>query len=425
MELIKIDTQFTEGLLNAEILESMKSRTLKSLISLEKGTGKGNDFLGWMQSPYSEEFREIIDVAADFRNRFDTVVVVGIGGSYLGSRAVISALTGKFKKNVPEILYAGNNLCEHYHQELLEYIEDRNFGIIVISKSGTTTEPAIAFRLLKEKIEKKWGKQEAAKRIIAITDREKGALKKLADQQGYRSFVIPDDVGGRYSVLTPVGLLPIAIAGLKISEILRGAQEIDNLSTSAVNFDRNPVLQYAAIRNALYQQGKKIEILLSYNPSMFYFIEWWKQLFGESEGKEGKGIYPAGMINTTDLHSLGQYVQDGERNLFETILSFESGSDPILMKEMDDNSDGLNYLAGKSVFEINKKAEEGTSMAHFEGNVPNLRISIPQNTEYFMGQLIFFFEKACAVSAYSIGVNPFDQPGVEMYKTNMFRLLGK
>jgi glucose-6-phosphate isomerase len=425
MDRITINSNYANKFLDSDILESNISKSEKSLIEIETGSGRGNDFTGWLNTPYSDEYLEIIDVAKNFRERFDTIIVVGIGGSYLGSRAVISSLTGSFKKPQPEILYAGNNLCEQYHNELLQYIEDKNYAVIVISKSGTTTEPAIAFRLLKDKIEKKYGKAEAAIRIIAITDKSKGALKKTADSEGYKTFIIPDDVGGRFSVLTPVGLLPIALAGLDIFEILKGAQEIDNHTTSAIQYDRNIVLQYASIRSALYQQGKKIEILLSYNPKMYFLIEWWKQLYGESEGKEGKGLFPAGLINTTDLHSMGQYVQDGERILFETVLTFEKGFDGIVIEKNEDNLDGLNYLENKTIFEINKKAEEGTLMAHFDGNVPNIVISIPENSEFYLGQLIFFFEKACAVSGYNLSVNPFDQPGVEMYKSNMFKLLGK
>lgn len=425
MDRITINSSYANKFLDSIVLESNISKSEKSLIEIETGSGRGNDFTGWLNTPYSDEYLEIIDVAKNFRERFDTIIIVGIGGSYLGSRAIISSLTDTFKKSQPEIIYAGNNLCEQYHCELLQYIDDKNFAVIVISKSGTTTEPAIAFRLLKEKIEKKYGKADAASRIIAITDKSKGALKKTADSEGYKTFVIPDDVGGRFSVLTPVGLLPIALAGLDIFEILKGAQEIDNHTTSAIQYDRNIVLQYASIRSALYQQGKKIEILLSYNPKMYFLIEWWKQLYGESEGKEGKGLFPAGLINTTDLHSMGQYVQDGERILFETLLSFERGSAGIVIEKNEDNLDGLNYLENKTIFEINKKAEEGTLMAHLDGNVPNIVISIPENNEFYLGQLIFFFEKACAVSGYNLSVNPFDQPGVEMYKSNMFKLLGK
>jgi glucose-6-phosphate isomerase len=425
MERITLNTTYLDSFLNQELLEETTLRSEKSLIKLETGSGRGNDFIGWMSTPYSDEYMEVKRIAEEFRSKYETIVIVGIGGSYLGSKAVISALSHTFKKSEPEILYAGNNLCQDYHSELLEYIENKNFAIIVISKSGTTTEPAIAFRLLKEKIEKKYGKKEAAGRIIAITDKSRGALKKTADSEGYKTFIIPDDVGGRFSVLTPVGLLPIALAGLDVFEILKGAQEIDNYTTSAFPFNKNIVLQYAAYRNVLNQQGSKIEILLSYNPKMYFFIEWWKQLYGESEGKEGKGLFPAGLINTTDLHSMGQYVQDGERNLFETVLSFEKSYSGIVMSKNNDDLDGLNYLNEKTVFEINKKAELGTLMAHNAGNVPNIVISIPENNEFYLGQLIFFFEKACAVSAYNLGVNPFDQPGVELYKSNMFNLLGK
>ncbi len=392
---------------------------------LESGEGKGNDFLGWLNLPYLDDYIDIIETANNFRKKVDTVVIIGIGGSYLGARAVIEALKSTFEKTSPEIIYAGNNLSERYHSDLLKYLEYRNYGIIIISKSGTTTEPAVAFRLLKKQIEEKYGYNGASKRIIAVTDKEKGALKKLADKEGYKTFVITDDVGGRFSVLSPVGLLPIALAGFDIKLLLEGAKDIDEKSKSTVHFGQNDVLMYTALRNVLYSNGKKIEILTAYNPKLFYFIEWWKQLFGESEGKENKGIFTAGVVNTTDLHSLGQYVQEGERNLFETVLSIESPGAEVLIPSDKDNLDNLNYIAGKNMFEINQKAEEGTLLAHIEGDVPNLRITLPKLDEYYLGQLIFFFEKSCAVSGYILDVNPFDQPGVEAYKKNMFKLLGK
>jgi glucose-6-phosphate isomerase len=425
MKLLKLDCQYTKDFISDNLIEELKEKSVNSIIMLEKGTGKGNEFTGWTNTPYSTEYIEIQKIANEFRNRFETVVVIGIGGSYLGSRAVITSLENSFQKQKPEILYAGNNLCEYYHSELLQYLEDKNFGIIVISKSGTTTEPAIAFRLIKELAENKYGKTEASSRIIAITDKSKGALKKLAETENYRTFNIPDDVGGRFSVLTPVGLLPIAIAGFNIFELLKGAQEIDNHSTSAIPFDRNIVLKYAVLRNALYNLGKKIEILTCYTPKLFFIIEWWKQLYGESEGKQGKGIFPAGIVNTTDLHSLGQYVQDGERHVFETILSVATSNINLNINKNEENLDGLNYLDGKTMFEVNQKAQLGTILAHKDGNVPNIVIEISEINEFNIGQLIMFFEKACAVSAYMSDVNPFDQPGVEQYKSNMFKLLGK
>jgi len=408
-----------------DILGKILDKASKYLKLLESGNGAGNDFLGWLKLPYSEEYKDIQRVAKDIREHVDTVVIVGIGGSYLGAKAVISALGNDFNKTNPEILYAGFNLDGEYHKQLLEYLNDKNYAIVVISKSGTTTEPALAFRLLKKHIENKIGKNKASHRIIAITDKNKGALKQLADKEGYQTFVIPDDVGGRYSVLSPVGLLPIAIAGYDIEKILQGAKDIDKATGSSVGFGANDVIQYAAVRNSLYSLGKKIEILTSYHPRLYYLIEWWKQLFGESEGKENKGIFPAGVINTTDLHSLGQYVQDGERNLFETVLSVNKAKTRILVEEDEKNLDNLNYLAGKDYFEINKKAEQGTIMAHIDGGVPILNIEIEEINEYYLGQLIFFFEKTCALSGYILGVNPFNQPGVEAYKRNMFILLGK
>ena len=425
MELLKLDCQYTKEFIDENIIEELKEKSVNSIIMLEQGTGKGSEFTGWMNTPYSNEYIEVQKIADEFRSRFETVVVIGIGGSYLGSRAVISSLENSFSKQKPEIIFAGNNLCETYHSELLQYIESKNYGIIVISKSGTTTEPAIAFRLIKELAEKKYSKAEVSSRIIAITDKSKGALKKMAEIENYRTFIIPDDVGGRFSVLTPVGLLPVAIAGYNIFELLKGAQEIDNHSTSAIPFDRNIVLKYAVLRNALYNLGKKIEILISYTPKLYFLIEWWKQLYGESEGKNGKGIFPAGIVNTTDLHSLGQYVQDGERHLFETILSVTKSNLNLKFKRDDENLDGLNYLVDKSMFEVNQKAQLGTILAHKDGNVPNIVIEIPEINEFNIGQLIMFFEKACTVSAYMLDVNPFDQPGVEQYKSNMFKLLGK
>jgi len=352
-------------------------------------------------------------------------VVTGIGGSYLGTRAILTALKPPFSRDNIEIVFAGHHLDEAYHSALLQYLEHKEYGIVVVSKSGTTTEPAIAFRLLRKHLEKKVGKLIASKRIVAVTDAHRGALKLLAQEKGYKTFVIPDGVGGRFSVLSPVGLVPLAIAGVDIEMLLAGARDMDKITTSEHNFGINAVIQYAAVRNSLYATGKKIELLTAYSPSIFYFIEWWKQLFGESEGKEHKGIFPAGVINTTDLHSLGQYIQEGERILFETVLSVKTGKNQLAVPFDEDNLDGLNYLAGKSLFDINAVAEKATTKAHISGGVPNITIKIPALDEYYLGQLVFFFEKSCAVSGYMLGVNPFDQPGVEAYKKNMFEMLGK
>ena len=425
MKAINLHIQNAKNFVDDSDFSKYLDKAKTSLKLLESGKGKGNDFLGWLDLPSSDEYSDIIETANKLREKVDTVVIVGIGGSYLGARAIISALKSTFEKTTPEIIFAGNNLSEQYHNDLLKYLEYRNYGIVVISKSGTTTEPAVAFRLLKKQIEEKYGYNGASKRIIAITDKKRGALKELADKQGYKSFVITDDVGGRFSVLSPVGLFPIALAGFDIKKLLQGAIDIDEKSKSNIHFGQNDVLQYSALRNVLYASGKKIEILTAYNPKLFYFIEWWKQLFGESEGKENKGLFTAGVVNTTDLHSLGQYIQEGERNLFETIISIESPGAEVLIPSDEDDLDNLNYLAGKNMFEINQKAEEGTLLAHIEGDVPNLRITLPKLDEYYLGQLIFFFEKSCAVSGYILDVNPFDQPGVEAYKKNMFELLGK
>lgn len=368
--------------------------------------------------------------AARLRGKADYVVVTGIGGSYLGARAVIDALNDSFdqlkggRKN-PFILYAGQNIGEDYTYELLDLLKDKSFGIIVISKSGTTTEPAIAFRALKELLETKYDKDEVKERIVAITDAKKGALRTLADQEGYETYIIPDDVGGRYSVLTPVGLLPIAVAGFSISELVRGAKKMRELTAINVPFEKNPASLYAATRNLLYKKGKKIEILVNYQPKLHYISEWWKQLYGESEGKENKGIFPASVDFTTDLHSMGQWIQEGERTIFETVVSIAAARHRVLIPRDEGNLDNLNYLAGKRIDEVNKMAELGTRIAHTDGGVPNIRIELPELNEYYLGQLLYFFEKACGISGYILGVNPFDQPGVEAYKKNMFALLGK
>jgi glucose-6-phosphate isomerase len=409
----------------------------KELGSLHKalinGTGQGNNFLGWMKLPAaldSEILHRIKADAGKICSQSSILVVIGIGGSYLGARAVIDCLSHPFLPLVPErktpiILYAGENLSEDYHAELLEILEHYDYSVAVISKSGITTEPAVAFRIIKAHIEQKYGKKEAAGRIFAVTDAKRGALKKLSDEEGYSTYVIPDDIGGRFSVLTAVGLLPVAVAGFDIEKLINGAKAMMEVCLAYADPDKNPALRYAAIRNALYQSGKTVEILVNYLPSLCYFTEWWKQLFGESEGKMKKGIFPAGVSNTTDLHSMGQYIQDGERLMFETILSVESPLKELSVPFLKEDSDGLNFLAGKRFTEINHMAEMGTMIAHVDGGVPNIRISIERLNEETLGTLIYFFEFACALSGYLLGVNPFDQPGVEAYKKNMFALIGK
>ncbi len=394
-------------------------------------SGKGSDFLGWVDLPEgisSGQIADINQVASVLKHNSTYVVVIGIGGSYLGSRAVIEALEkyhSKGDSKFPKIIYAGHNLSDEYHSQLLDFLTQVNYSVIVISKSGTTTEPAIAFRLIREHLINKYGEKNASERIITITDRSKGALKSLADRKGYQSFIIPDDVGGRYSVLTPVGLLPIAVAGYDIASLVKGAQEMRAYHFSNSSMDTNIILKYAATRQILLSKGFDIEILNHYEPRLSFLIEWWKQLFGESEGKEGKGIFPAGAGFTTDLHSLGQYIQEGRRNLFSTVLHVEHLSGNAILKTEDDDPDGLNYLAGKNMNQVNSKAMEGTMLAHYDGGVPNILISIEKIDEFSLGSLIYFFEMACAVSGYMMDVNPFNQPGVEAYKKNMFRLLKK
>lgn len=403
--------------------------------ALHDGSREGGDFLGWVSLPSSiteSEIREIEDAATVLRTRCEAVVVVGIGGSYLGARAVIDALSGSFdwlqesdKRKNPVILYAGNNISEDYLHEMIDYLNGKQFGIINISKSGTTTEPAIAFRLLKELLEKKVGNEEAKDRIVAITDASRGALRTLATTEGYKTFVIPDNVGGRYSVITPVGLLPIAVAGINIRSLISGALEIEKATGPSTSFDYNLPAIYAVIRNELYKRGKKIEILVNYHPKLHYLAEWWKQLFGESEGKELMGIFPAAVDFTADLHSMGQWIQEGERTIFETVISIKHPNEKVLIPRDERDLDGLNYLKGKRVDEVNKMAELGTRVAHVDGGVPNILIEIPELNEKYLGQLIYFFEKACGISGYLLGVNPFNQPGVEAYKNNMFALLEK
>lgn len=401
---------------------------------LHRRANDEKDFVGWIELPTNydkKEFSRIKKAAKKIKKESDILVVIGIGGSYLGARAVIEALTSSFQnmltdkqRKYPQILYVGNNLSPNYINELIEYIGDKDFSVNVISKSGTTTEPAIAFRIFREMLENKYGIEEARSRIYVTTDKERGALKTLADNEGYEKFVIPDNVGGRYSVLTPVGLLPIATAGIDIDKLMAGAQTAQERYNDS-NLKYNECYKYAVVRNILYKLYKNTEILVNYEPKMHYFTEWWKQLYGESEGKEQKGIFPAGVDFTTDLHSMGQYIQEGRRNLFETVISIENSATDIIINKDEDNLDGLNYLAGKGLDYVNKKAMEGTIKAHVSGDVPNIVINIEKLDEENMGELIYFFEKSCAMSGIILGVNPFNQPGVEEYKKNMFKLLKK
>ena len=428
METIHVDVKNVLNTVSLDTINSLDAKAASAMEKLHNGTGAGNDFLGWLNLPSSttaEVLNEIEQAAAVLRANCEYVVCIGIGGSYLGAKAVIEALSDSFAAykpaKGPKVLFAGQNIGEDYLYELQSLLKDKKFGIIVISKSGTTTEPAIAFRILKEMLEKQAGKAEAAKLTIAITDAKKGALRTLATEEGYKTFVIPDNVGGRFSVLTPVGLLPIAVAGLDIKQLVAGAAAMETATAT----DDNIAITYAKTRNALYQAGKKIEILVNYNPKLHYVSEWWKQLYGESEGKEHKGIFPASVDNSTDLHSMGQWIQDGERSIFETVISVAKQQHETIIPTDDANLDGLNFLAGKHVDEVNKMAELGTTIAHVDGDVPNIHITIPALTEFWLGQLLYFFEKACGVSGYILGVNPFNQPGVEAYKRNMFALLDK
>jgi glucose-6-phosphate isomerase len=400
--------------------------------SLYDKTGLGNNFLGWVTLPLSvneSDIFEIETVSQHLREIADVVVVIGIGGSYLGARAVIESLNSSFdaytENDNPKIIFAGHHLDEDYLAELLDFIDGKRVACIVISKSGTTTEPAVAFRIIKRHIEEKYGRDDARERIVAITDQSHGALRTLSELEGYKTFVIPDNVGGRFSVLTPVGLLPISVAGIDIRILLKGATDMERASYIDVDVDDNICIQYAVVRNVLYGNGRKIEILANYNPKLHWLTEWWKQLFGESEGKDGKGIFPAGVDFTSDLHSIGQYIQDGERILFETVISIDKPREELTIPEDADNLDKLNFLAGKRISEVNRMAELGTMLAHVDGGVPNIRIELPELNAYIIGQLIYFFEKSCGISGYILGVNPFDQPGVEAYKKNMFALLGK
>ena len=422
----------SKALVGADKIAAFEPQVAEAQKALEEGTCKGNDFLGWLHLPSSitpEFISEINTCAKTLQENCEAVVVAGIGGSYLGARMVIDALSNSFgwlqKSDAPRILFAGNNIGEDYLSELIDYLQGVNFGVINISKSGTTTETALTFRLLKRMCEQQRGKDTARKVIVAITDAKKGAARTTADKEGYTSFIIPDNVGGRFSVLTPVGLLPIAVAGFDITALVKGAQDMEAQCSIDVPLAQNPAAQYAAVRNALYQSGKKIEILANYQPKLHNLGEWWKQLYGESEGKDGMGILRASVDLTTDLHSMGQWIQDGERTIFETVVSVAQPNRTLLFPSDEENLDGLNFLAGKRVDEVNKMAELGTQLAHVDGGVPNIKISIDKLDEYHIGQLIYMFERGCGISGLILGVNPFDQPGVEAYKKNMFALLGK
>ena len=433
MENITLNVEKVLGFVDKEKLAAYAPKVKECMETLEKGTGLGNDFLGWLHLPSSITKEHLADLKATaevLRENCEVVVVAGIGGSYLGARAVIEAMSDSFqwlrekKAGQPTIIFAGHNIGEDYLAELTDFLKDKKFGVINISKSGTTTETAIAFRLLKKQCEDQRGKDMARKVIVAVTDAKKGAACVTADKEGYKSFIIPDNVGGRFSVLTPVGLLPIAVAGVDIEQLVAGACEMEKVCANE-ELTENPAALYAATRNELYKEGKKIEILVNFQPKLHYFMEWWKQLYGESEGKDGKGIYPSSVDFSTDLHSMGQWIQQGERTIFETVVSVEKPNHELHVPSDEENLDGLNFLAGKRVDEVNKMAELGTQLAHVDGGVPNLRISVPALNEYYLGQLIYFFEKACGISGYLLGVNPFNQPGVEAYKKNMFALLNK
>jgi glucose-6-phosphate isomerase len=433
METLKVDISKVFGFVPQDDIYGLSAKAVESVRALEKKTGKGNDFLGWVNLPTSindVELQDIEKTAALISKQIDAVVVIGIGGSYLGTRAVSETLSPTFlhlkkERKHPIILYAGQNIGEDYLNELIEILDHMKYAIVVISKSGTTTEPAIAFRILKNHLEKKVGKVAAKDLIVAITDASRGALRVTASQEGYKTFVIPDDVGGRYSVLTPVGLVPLAIAGIDIRALVKGSRDMEKITSSSTPFEQNPACLYAAARTMLYRSGKKIEILANFENKLHFLAEWWKQLYGESEGKEGKGIFPASVDFSADLHSMGQYIQEGERLLIETVISVSETRTRLTIPKDKEDLDGLNYIAGKQVDEVNKMAELGTMLAHVDGGVPNIRIELPKLNEYYLGQLLYFFEKACGISGYLLGVNPFDQPGVEAYKKNMFALLEK
>lgn len=432
--MVKIDISTTKDFVTEIEFQNYGQIIKKCFSDLTEKKGKGNEFLGWITLPdeINDNFLNDIETEAKRISEIsDIFVVVGIGGSYLGARAVIEALNTYFEidntsnKRIPKIVFAGNSISEEYHAQLLKFLDKKDYSLTVISKSGTTTEPAIAFRLLKNHLENKYGKEEARKRIIAITDKQKGALKKLAYKEGYKTYIVPDDVGGRYSVLTPVGLLPIAVAGFDIKKLVEGAKEMKKYIFENEDTDKNPAYQYAITRNLLYNKGKTTEIMVTYEPKLFYLSEWWKQLYGESEGKENKGIYPSSVGFTTDLHSMGQYIQEGLRNIFESVLTIDNFDTILKVPHNDDNSDELNYIAGKRLSEVNKMAELGTTLAHLDGGVPIIRIIVDKLNEFSIGELIYFYEFACGLSGYLLGINPFDQPGVEAYKKNMFALLEK
>jgi glucose-6-phosphate isomerase len=430
-ENLNINLKNTSKFISFEEIVAYAQQSVRHLDALNNGTGAGNDFLGWLSLPDDilPQLEKIEKTARHLRSVSDTTVVIGIGGSYLGARAVIEALSHSFstllKTKHHDVIFAGQNISEDYLAELLELLDGRNYSIVVISKSGTTTEPAIAFRILKDHLERKVGKLEAAQRIIGITDAKKGALRSLAETNGYETFIIPDNIGGRYSVLTPVGLLPIAICGFDIRMLVKGAKSMEELTRNNKHAETNPSLLYASARNLLLQNNKPIEIIVGFTPKLHFFSEWWKQLYGESEGKDGKGIFPASVDLTTDLHSMGQYIQDGQRILFETMISVKNPVKKLTIPLEKDDSDQLNYMAGKRLSEVNHSAESGTTLAHNDGNVPIISINIPALDEFYIGQMIYFFEMACAISGYILDVNPFDQPGVEAYKKNMFALLNK
>jgi len=434
MEKLNFNYQFAKNFFNENELKQIKPYVELANEVLASKTGAGNDFLGWVDLPENydkDEFDRIKKAAEKIKNDSEVLIVIGIGGSYLGAKAAIEFLSHSFynnlpkdKRKTPEIYFAGTNMSGVYLQHLIEVVGDRDFSVNVISKSGTTTEPAIAFRVFKKMLEEKYGKEEAAKRIYATTDKERGALKTLATAEGYETFVVPDNVGGRFSVLTAVGLLPIAAAGINIDDLMAGAKDAMN-DFANKNMDENQALQYAAVRNILHRKGKHLELMVNYEPRVHYLAEWWKQLFGESEGKDGKGLYPTSADFSADLHSLGQYIQEGQRLFFETVVSIGKPEVEFVIESDKDNLDGLNFIAGKTLDYVNKKATDGVILAHIDGNVPNLGVNIPEATPYHLGYTFYFFEKACGVSGYLLGVNPFDQPGVEAYKKNMFALLGK
>ena len=434
MKKVMFDDSAAKAFISADEIKNMEKAVLTAKDVLVGKTGAGNDFLGWIDLPskYNKaEFARIKKAAEKIKSDSDVLLVIGIGGSYLGARAAIDFLRHSFYNNIskeqrktPEIYYVGNSISTQYMAHLKDVIGDRDFSINMISKSGTTTEPAIAFRVFKKMLIDKYGKKEAAKRIYATTDKARGALKKVADEEGYEEFVVPDDIGGRFSVLTAVGLLPIAVSGADLDLLMKGARDMKKVCLEA-EYEKNPALKYAAVRNILLRKGKSIEILANYEPALHYIAEWWKQLYGESEGKDQKGIFPAAVDLTTDLHSMGQFIQDGQRTLFETVMELDGADCDIIIEKEDVDLDGLNYLAGKTVDFVNKSAMKGTCLAHTDGGVPQLKVYIPDRTEYSLGQLFYFFEFACGVSGYLLGVNPFNQPGVESYKKNMFALLGK